>query len=80
MVLVDHGATVDITLGPRDEPCSRPATCGARRRADLRGRCAGDTPNHLAFAVTVRDGALAGTVTQTRDGQVRKARVAFTKQ
>ena len=40
----------------------------------------GDTPNHLVFAVTVRDGALTGTVTQTRDGQVRKARVAFTKQ
>jgi hypothetical protein len=28
----------------------------------------------------VRDGALTGTVTQTRDGQVGKARVAFTKQ
>jgi len=28
----------------------------------------------------VRDGVLAGTVSQTRDGQVRKARVAFTKQ
>jgi len=30
--------------------------------------------------VTVRDGALTGTVTQTRDGQLRKARVVFTKQ
>ena len=81
IVLVDHGATVDVTLGPRDEPLF--AARDVRRNGDaltFEADAPSDTPNHLAFAVTVRDGALAGTVTQTRDGQVRKARVAFTKQ
>jgi len=81
IVLVDHGATVDVTLGPRNEPLF--AARDVRRSGDaltFEADAPSDTPNHLAFAVTVRDGALAGTVTQTRDGQVRKARVAFTKQ
>jgi hypothetical protein len=81
IVVVDKGATIDITLGPRDEPLF--AARGVRRAGDaltFEADAPSDTPNHLAFAVTVRDGALAGTVTQTRDGQVRKARVAFTKQ
>jgi len=81
IVLVDNGAAVDITLGPRDE--SLFAAHDVRRNGDaltFEADAPGDTPNHLVFAVTVRDGALTGTVTQTRDGQVRKARVAFTKQ
>ena len=81
IVLVDHGATVDVTMGPRDEPLF--AARDVRRNGDaltFEADAPSDTPNHLAFAVTVRDGVLAGTVSQTRDGQVRKARVAFTKQ
>ena len=81
IVLVDKGGTVEVTLGPRDEPLF--AASAVRRTGDavtFEADAPGDTPNHLAFTVTVRDGALTGTVTQTRDGQLRKARVVFTKQ
>ena len=81
IVLVDKGATIDVTLGPRDEPLF--AARDVRRDGDaltFEADAPSDTANHLAFAVTVRDGALTGTVTQTRDGKVGKARVAFTKQ
>jgi hypothetical protein len=39
-----------------------------------------DTPNQLAFDVTVKDGAVTGTVVQTRDGQVRTGRLTLTRQ
>jgi hypothetical protein len=81
IVLADKGDTVEVMLGPRDEPLF--AAGAVRRTGDaltFEADAPGDTPNHLAFTVTVRDGALTGAVTQTRDGQLRKARVAFTKQ
>ena len=81
IVVVDNGTSIDITLGPRDEPLF-PAR-DVRRNGDaltFESDAPSDTPNHLSFAVTVRDGALTGTMTQTRDGQVRKAHLALTKQ
>ena len=81
IVIVDKGTSIDITLGPRDEQLF-PARDVKRTGDELtfEADAPSDTPNHLAFVVTVRDGALTGTMTQTRDGQVRKARVALKKQ
>ena len=81
IVIVDRGATLDITLGPNaDEmmPASKVTRSGPT--LTFEADAPGETPNHLAFEVAVAGSTLTGSLTQTRDGQTRKGRLAFTKQ
>ena len=80
-VIVDRGATVEVSLGPSaDEmmPASKVRRSGAA--LTFEADPPGETTNHLVFEVTVAGNALTGSLVQTRDGQTRRGRVAFTRQ
>jgi hypothetical protein len=81
IVVVDRGDAIDITLG-RSVDEMFPATNVKRtgNTLNFEADAPSDTPNHLALDVTIAGDALTGSMTQTRDGGTRKAKLSFTKQ
>jgi hypothetical protein len=81
MLIVDRGATIDVTLGPGVEemfPASR-----VTREGDtltIEADAPSDTPNHLRLEVSIAGEALTGRLVQTRDGGTRRARLILTRQ
>jgi hypothetical protein len=81
IVIVDRGGVIEITLGPSADELM-PAT-GVKRSGNtliFEADAPGETPNHLAFEVTVAGNTLTGSLNQARDGQNRKGRLVFAKQ
>jgi hypothetical protein len=80
-VIAERDGVVQISAGPRDQDAI--AARDVVRTGDALTftiDAPGDSPNTLAFDVTVTDGAIAGAVVQTREGQVRKGRLTLTRQ
>ncbi len=81
IVVVDRGATVEITLGPGADQMIPAANVKRTGNAlTFEADPPSDTPNHLVFEIAITGDALSGVMVQTRDGQTRKARLTFTRQ